>query len=253
MVTIATNGVVRMVCPEAIPPYERLDYGLFCWPYIDDRWIVGGFTKCGASALDWFARLLTDPPQDFDGLLAEAADSPAGSRGVTFMPYLMGRGTPHADPTAQGSFMGLTLAHQRGDLVRALLEGVAFALRDILEHFVEAGKPVRRVHIAGGGARSPLWRQIIADVLGHPVSYYAGDSTLGAAIVASVGLGLHPDFPLAVHAMTRALEETGTANADRYEDFYREFQRLRDRVYAVESPPLGNAINRVRATHQDGV
>jgi xylulokinase len=114
------------------------------------------------------------------------------------------------------------------------------------------GKTIRRVHISGGGARSPLWRQIIADVLGHPVSYYAGDSSLGAAIAASVSLGLHSDFQSAVDAMTRALEETGTADAVLYEDFYREFQRLRDRVYDLAPAQRGNANHRVRAIHQDG-
>jgi xylulokinase len=236
MVTVATNGVVRLVLGEPITPLDRLGYALFCWPYVDDLWMAGGFAKCGASALDWFARLLADPQPDFDRLFTEAAESPPGSRGVTFVPYLIGRGSPDADPTAQGSFLGLTLAHQRADLARAVLEGVAFALRDILEHFGYMGKTVRCVRISGGGARSPVWRQIVADVLGYPLRYYAGDSTLGAAIVASVGLGLHSDFLSAVGAMTHTLEEAVPVNTGAYDDFYHEFQRVRDRVY----PPDGN-------------
>jgi xylulokinase len=252
MVTIATNGVVRMVCSEPVSAYDRLDYALFCWPYVDDLWITGGFAKCGASALDWFARLLTDQPPDVEPLLAEAGNSVPGSRGVTFIPYLIGRGSPHANPTAQGGFLGLTLMHQRGDLVRAVLEGVAFALREILEHFEQVETNIRRVHISGGGARSPVWRQIMADVLGCSLQYYAGDSTLGAAIAASVGLGLHPDFQSAVHAMTRALEENTPVNAGHYDDLYLEFQRVRDRVYL----PNGNApdtIYRVPTTNRGGI
>jgi xylulokinase len=220
-----------MVLSEPVPPDDRLDYGLFCWPYVDDLWIVGGFAKCGASALDWFARLLTDESQDFDRLFAEADDSPPGSRGVTFVPYLMGRGSPDPNPAAQGSFLGLTLAHQRGDLARAVLEGVAFALRDILEHFGDMSKTIRRLRLSGGGARSPVWRQIIADVLGYPLHYYSGDSALGAAIVASVGLGLHRNFPMAVGAMTHVLEETVPVNTGIYDDLYRDFQRVRDHLY----------------------
>lgn len=250
MVTIATNGVVRLVLPEPVAPDDRLDYGLFCWPYVDDLWIAGGFAKCGASALDWFARLLTDQPQDFDRLFAEAGDAPPGSRGVTFMPYLIGRGTPYPDPAAQGSFLGLTLAHRRGDLVRAVLEGVAFALRDIFEHFTTMDAAVARMHISGGGARSPVWRQIIADVLGHDLHYYAGDSALGAAIVGSVGLGLHRNFPSAVGAMTHVLEETVPVNTGIYDDLYREFQRVRDRIY-MSGEPRRDALLGVR--NREGV
>ena len=103
-------------------------------------------------------------------LTKEAEAAPAGSDGLFFLPYLSGERTPHADPDARGCFVGLTLAHTRGHLVRSIMEGVTYSMRDSLEIIEGLGVPVKEIRASGGGSRSPLWRQIQADVFGVSVS-----------------------------------------------------------------------------------
>jgi xylulokinase len=245
-VTLATNGVARIVVEQPISPDTRLANGLFCWPYVNGTWVTGGFAKSAASALQWLAGVVNTGGSEayLDVALAESAA--AAGRDVIFLPYLMGRGTPHNDPEARGAFLNLTLATTRGDLFRAVLEGVAFALRDIFERLARLGPVPGRIHISGGGARSDLWRQIVADVLQRTVIYSAADSTLGAAIVAAVGLGLHRSFAEAVAAMTRALHES-IPRADttgRYARLYAEYQRLCDALYPGRESLVDRTITR---------
>jgi xylulokinase len=125
-----------------------------------------------------------------------------------FLPYLMGRGTPKDDPSATGSFVGLTLAADRADLVTAVLEGVAYTLRDVLEVLAKVNPMAPKLGITGGGARSALWRQIVADVLNRSLRYSDGDSCLGAAMLAAVGVGRHPTIEAACDAMQGISAET---------------------------------------------
>ena len=157
-----------------------------------------GVTQGAGISLRWMrdllgAQSLSEAGDPYDALTREASASPAGSRGLVWLPYLQGERTPHLDPNARGVLFGLTTAHQRGDVIRAVLEGVAFSLRDSLEIIQELGLPLRRVKIAGGGARSPLWRQIVADVLGHPISLEPEDRgpAFGAALLAGVSAGVY--------------------------------------------------------------
>jgi len=122
------------------------------------------------------------------------------------------------------------VATRRADLSRSVLEGVAFAIREIVEAFAHLGLPIQRIHITGGGARSLAWRQLMADVLGFDLAYIASDSTLGAAMVTAVGLGLQRDFPSAVSAMMHVLGETHPDRraAEVYERVYAQYRRLRD-------------------------
>lgn len=241
VLTLATSGVIRVVLPEAAPAAQRLAHNLFCWPYIPDRWIVGGHLKSAASALQWFTELKANPslsPTDgFASMLDAAAASPVGSRGVCFLPYLLGRGSPHANENAKGAFLGLTLAHTRGDLARAILEGVAFTYREVLDDFQQMGYNCAQIRMSGGGARSTLWRQILASVLERPLTYYAADSTLGAAIMAAVGVGCYADFQAATASMVHA-ETTTIPQPDQtshYAELFQQYQMLRDRLYPTQT------------------
>ena len=170
-------------------------------------------------------------------LLAEAEQSPPGSQRVIFLAYLMGRGSPDPNPAATGAFLGLTLNSQRGDLARAVLEGVAFEFRGLFDELLLLGQPCAGLRISGGGARSMLWRQILANVLARPLTYYTADSTLGAAIMAAVGSGYSAGLAEAVTAMVHP-GETATPTPDlvaRYADFYGDYQQWRTKVFPTRN------------------
>jgi xylulokinase len=135
-------------------------------------------------------------------LLTEAAAWPAGTEGLIFLPYLAGERTPHADPDARGAFVGLSIRHDRGALVRAVLEGVAFGLRDSLDLIRQLGVSPELGRVSGGGARSDLWLQIAASVLELPLERVAVDegAAFGAAILGGVAAQVWPDVRAAVAA-----------------------------------------------------
>jgi xylulokinase len=199
---------------------------------VDEHWIGGGFTCSGAGSLQWLADLLgvRRDPAAYDALLAEAADVPPGCRGVIFLPYLAGRGTPQANAALRGGFIHLGLEHGRAEMARAVLEGIALAVREIYQEFARLGLKAGPIRITGGGARSGLWRQIIADVLDRPVTRAGGDSTLGGAMVVAVGLGLYPDFSSAARAMVSELahEQPDPAGVSVYERIFEVFAEARD-------------------------
>lgn len=231
VLTLATAGVVRTVLAEPLAPHLRLMHNLFYWPYVGAQWIAGGQLKAAASALEWFARSHSGAP--LETLLAAAEESPPGSRGVNFLPYVMGRGSPDPDPAATGAFLGLTLNSQRGDLTRAVLEGVAFEFRSLLDELLLLGQPCAALRISGGGARSILWRQILANVLARPLTYYTADSTLGAAIMAAVGSGYSAGLAEAVAAMVHPGERTTAAPhlVARYAELYGDYQAWRAKIF----------------------
>lgn len=238
VLTLATSGVIRVVGDQAVDPILQHTHNLFCWPYLKGRWITGGHIKAAGTALQWLHDLLTSTTTEADlgYLLAQAAASPVGSRGVVFLPYLLGRGSPHADETAKGAFLGLSLGHGTSDLTRAVLEGVAFAYRDVLDDFVAMGHRITKLHISGGGAASPLWRQILADVLQRPLVYYSADSTLGAAMVAAIGVGYYADCDAAITGMVHPglrIEPDG-ATGRQHEAALQTYRAWRDRLYGKE-------------------
>jgi xylulokinase len=172
----------------------------------------------------------------YDDLLAPAANVPAGSDGLFFLPYLTGERTPHPDPNARGGFVGLTVRHTQAHLTRSVLEGVAFGLRDSFELMVDAGLgQIDQVRVAGGGARSPLWRQILADVLDTElvtVNTTEG-AAFGAALLAGVGGGAFPDVDAAVSATVRVTSRVVpgadvATYARRYPLYTQLYPRLRD-------------------------
>src|SRR5262249_22727960 len=165
----------------------------------------------------------------YDGLTAEAATAPAGAEGLLFLPYLTGERTPYPDPEARGVFLGLTLRHGRVHLIRAVLEGVAYGLRDSLELMRALGVTIEQVRVSGGGARSRLWRQILADVFESEIVVVNATegAAFGAALLAGVGVGTFASVPEAADRTIRVVDRV-TPSADRaiYADYYPVYRAL---------------------------
>jgi xylulokinase len=206
-VTIGTSGVVFAATDSpATDPAGRLH--TFCHA-IPGRWHVMGVTQAAGLSLRWFRDLLA-AGVSYDQLTGEAERVPPGADDLLWAPYLMGERTPHCDPNARAALVGLSASHGRGHIVRAILEGVAFSLRDTFSIFSELGVPVGSVRLGGGGSRSALWRQIQADVFGRPVDTVTADegAAYGAAILAAVGIGRWPTLDAACDALVRSATTT---------------------------------------------
>ncbi len=196
--TIGTSGVVFAATDRpALDKRGRVH--TFCHA-VPGRWHVMGVTQAAGLSLRWFRdrfgvaehAALKEKQDPYDLLCEEAANAPPGSDGALWTPYLMGERTPHLDPHARAALVGLTASHTRAHIIRAILEGVAFSLRDTLTLFAEMNVPVERIRLGGGGARAPLWRQIQADVYGQAVEILAAEegAAYGAALLAGVGGGV---------------------------------------------------------------
>jgi xylulokinase len=182
-----------------------------------------------AGSLRWF-RDTVAPGLPYPELVEPAADVPPGSDGLWFLPYLSGERSPHPDPLARGAFVGLTLAHDRRHLTRAVLEGVAFGLRDGLDLMVDAGMPApAQVRASGGGLASPTWTQILADVLGAEIATVntTEGAAFGAALLATPAAGWFASVEEAVTATVRVtpVAEPGT-NAEAYRDAHAAYRQL---------------------------
>jgi xylulokinase len=210
--TIGTSGVVFAASDAPVTdPLGRLH--TFCHA-IPGRWHVMGVTQAAGLSLRWFRDNFGvsggRASEPYDQLSAEAAKVPPGAGGVLWAPYLMGERTPHLDPDARAALIGLAADHTRANVVRAILEGVAFSLKDTLTIFNELGIPVRAIRVGGGGARSPLWRQIQADVYGQPVETVQAEegAAYGAALLAGVGAGVWSSVDAACDAVVRVAKRT---------------------------------------------
>lgn len=194
---LGTSGVVFATTPSAlIEPEGRLH--AFCHA-LPNRWHFMGVMLSAAGSLQWHRDAFA-PGISFDALVAEASIVPTGSEGLYFLPYLTGERTPHPDPLARGAWIGLTTRHTRGHLTRALLEGVAYGLRDSFELIKSAGLgDIAQVRASGGGVKSTLWRQILADVLNvELVTVNSSEgSAFGAALCAATGARAFPDIETA--------------------------------------------------------
>ena len=201
--TLGTSGVIFAHMENvAYDPHGRVH--TFCHA-VRDKWHVMGVTQGAGLSLQWFRNQFA-PGTSYDDLLAEAAQSSPGARGLYWLPYLMGERTPHLDAAARGGWIGLTAKHTRADLIRALIEGVTYSQKDGLDLVSALGVSVASVRASGGGARSPLWRQILADVFGKPVVTMASQegSALGAAILAMVATGEYSSVEEACRAIVQA-------------------------------------------------
>jgi xylulokinase len=205
--TIGTSGVVFAATSTPVrDPQGRIH--TFCHA-IPNCWHVMGVTQAAGLSLKWFREQFSangnSTVVSYDHLMEEAAKTPAGAEGLLWAPYLMGERTPHLDPNARGALVGLTAGHTRGHMIRAILEGVAFSLRDCLTIFSELQIPVASIRLGGGGARSPLWCQIQADIFGREVSVLQAEEgpAYGAALLAGVGVGAWPSVRNACEASVR--------------------------------------------------
>jgi xylulokinase len=215
--SIGTSGVVFVHSDSPqVDPEGRLH--TFCHA-VNGKWHMMGVTLAAGGSLQWFRNALCEQlaamakkrkVDVYDVLTEEAAVTPPGAEGLFFLPYLAGERTPHADPLARGAFVGLTLKHTRGDMVRSILEGVTYSLRDCLE-IIEAQKvAVKQIRASGGGARSTFWRQMQADVLNKTVVSMAADEgpAYGVALLAAVGAGEYNDIAEACDATVKTKAQT---------------------------------------------
>ena len=235
--TIGTSGVVFAATDHpALDPQGRLH--TFCHA-IPERWHVMGVTQAAGLSLRWFrdnfGTQANDVRDPYDRLADEAADVPPGCDGVLWAPYLMGERTPHLDPNARAALVGLAASHGRGHVVRAIMEGVAFSLRDTFSIFAEMKVPVTNIRLGGGGARSWLWRQIQADVYGHSVQLVEAEegAAYGAALLAGVGAGTWTTVDEACEQAVRLAREIEPHKAnvaimnEQYEAYRRLYPALR--------------------------
>ncbi|HVN14011.1 MAG TPA: FGGY-family carbohydrate kinase, partial [Kineosporiaceae bacterium] len=196
--SIGTSGALRVIAENAaVDPAG----GVFCYAFVPRRWCVGGAINNGGAVLAWANEALA-PDLGAGGqrqLVELAAQAPAGSAGLIMLPYLLGERAPHWSSLPLGAYVGLTRAHRREHLVRAALEGVCLQLSLVLGSMRAAGIEIREVRATGGFARSSLWRQLLADVLGLPIDFPAGHegSCFGAALLGMAALGSIPSMDVA--------------------------------------------------------
>jgi xylulokinase len=238
--SLGTSGVVFAATDQpSIEAGGRVH--AFCHA-VPGRWHMMGVMLSAAGSLRWLRDALA-PGASFQQLVASAAEVPAGSEGLLFLPYLTGERTPHPDPLARGAFVGLTVRHDLRHLTRAVLEGVAFGLRDGLDLMTRAGlPPPRQVRASGGGIRSPLWRQILADVLRTEVATVGVDegAAYGAALLAAVGSRWYADVEEACRSVVKVEPAAGPSGL---EDVYREGHERFRTLY----PALAPAFHATRA------
>jgi xylulokinase len=237
--TIGTSGVVFAATDRpTLDPKGRLH--TFCHA-IPNRWHVMGVTQAAGLSLKWFREQFgavgANRGSAYEQLSQEASTVEAGSGGVFWAPYLMGERTPHLDPDARAAFAGLSASHTRAHMVRAILEGVAFSLKDSFTIFDEIGVPVSQIRLGGGGARSGLWRQIQADVYGQDVEILAAEegAAYGAAILAGVGAGGWNSVDEACHAIVRVTARIAPQPADKttMQNAYRRYRRIYPALHSI--------------------
>jgi xylulokinase len=234
--TIGTSGVVFAATDRpALDPQGRLH--TFCHA-IPGRWHVMGVTQAAGLSLRWFrdrfgvsSGVATNAERDpYDVLADEASAAPAGSEGAFWLPYLMGERTPHLDPNARAALVGLTASHTRTHIIRAVMEGVAYSLKDTFTIFNEMKIPVTSIRLGGGGARSPLWRQIQADVYAREVEVVAAEegAAYGAAILAGVGVAAWNSVDEACDGVVRVAARIAPNHADSktMQHSYRTYRKL---------------------------
>jgi xylulokinase len=234
-------GTAEPVCAVSAEPRSDPTMLVECHPHAaPGTWLMENPGIVSGGNLRWWRDQFGQPEKDaeargdgdaYDLLAMAAARIPPGSEGLIFLPCMQGAMAPEWNGAARGNFYGLTLAHSRAHLTRALLEASAFALRDILDAIRGTGLKVGRITTVAGGAKSPLWRQIKADVSGLPVRVPENVETTaaGAAILAAVGAGMHRDVSSAAGAMVDYQQEEqqpNPASREAYEDAYRRYREL---------------------------
>lgn len=232
--SLGTSGVVFGHSDE--PQYDRQGrLHTFCHA-VHGKWHMMGVTLSAAGSLQWFVNQMcteltnnkkADP---YSIINAEAEAVPAGSEGLYFLPYLAGERTPHADPFARGAFIGLTNEHGRGHMARAVMEGVTYSLKESLSILAELNVPIKEIRVSGGGAKSTLWKQIMADSFGHKACTINAEQgpAFGVALLAAVGDGAYKNIEEACKATIHVVDKVAPKKADqrRYEKSFPIYQSL---------------------------
>jgi xylulokinase len=247
-VTIGTSGVVFAATNQ-----YRFDLTGKLHAYchaVPDTWHLMGVTLSAGGSLRWFRDALCDSERAeaqrtgrdvYDIITELAATAPAGSDGLLFLPYFTGERTPHADPNARGVFFGLSLRHTKAHMARAVLEGVTFSLRECLDLLCKLGQSCSRVRVSGGGSRSALWRQMMADVFGTEIVEVnvTQGAAYGAALLAGVGTGVYTNEE---QACANAVHETGSTkpgpDTGKYAESYERYRAL----YPALAPEFKRAV-----------
>ena len=226
-ITLGTSGVVFTTNDEPrVEPQGRLH--AFCHA-VPNKWHFMGVMLSAAGSLNWYRDTFT-PNVSYENLLMEAETVPSGCGGLLFLPYLSGERTPYPDPMARGSWVGLSLMHQRGHITRSVLEGVGFGFKDYFNLIQQTGvKNITQVHISGGGARSSLWQHILADVLNTEL--VTVNTTEGAAydaaLLAGVGANAWDNVLETCDSVIKVVEKT-SPNIDQIESFEYWYSCYRD-------------------------
>jgi xylulokinase len=234
-VTLGTAGLAILCVDQAVSGFGGM---LITNHAGHGRWEIEGLSNAAASSLRWFRDVIgthereqetAGGPNAYQALDALAASAPPGSKGLLYLPYLATAATPRWNPDARGAFLGLSFAHGRGELTRAVMEGVVLEIRDMLEAWLHAGLRVDVLRIGGGATRSRLWCQIQADVYGRPVELLACDDStgLGSALLGGLGAGVFPSLEEGVAAMVQpaGLIEPNAQCQRRYSDLYAAYVR----------------------------
>jgi xylulokinase len=235
-IVLGTSGVVFSALPAfAVDPHARAH--VFCHA-VPGVWHAMGVMLSAAGSLQWFRDAVTRG-ESYDTMLAEAEKWQPTVEGLSFLPYLAGERTPHADPNARAAFTGLSLRHDRGAMVRAVLEGVAYGLRDSLEILRQLGVEPTVGRVSGGGARSPLWVRILASILHLPLerTEIEAGSAFGAALLAGVSAGVFANVEEAVHRCVRVTDvvEPDPTWVDAYDAGYDRFRSLYPALRPLEA------------------
>ena len=237
-VTLGTGG--QIFAPFSKPIYDsQLRTHTFCHAAKDTWYVMGAILNC-CLAQNWFFDKVLNT-HDFREMHRQAAEVAPGSGGLFFLPYLTGERTPHLNPEARGMFFGLTLGHDRASMTRAVVEGISYALADAMDCILRLNPRVDRLVLSGGGARSGLWKQIIADMLDRPIHTTNMDEQagIGAAICAMVATGAYGSLSEACETIVRY--EDGCVEPIReHTQLYREWQQTYRALYEANLPFFSN-------------
>ena len=236
IVKLGTAANVNLVTDRPYPSFQAMTYR----HVVPDRWFTITATNSGAVTMRWFrdtfCRLEVQQAKKqgisiYELINRLAEDIPAGAQGLIFHPYLMGERSPHWDPMLRGDFIGVSQQHGTHHFARAVLEGVAYSIRDCLNVVDSLGQRVTAYYLIGGGAKSPLWRQILCDVLGHPLTRPAvEDTAFGAAMLAGVAVGVFADWHEAVQTCSQVEEELkpDAAAHELYSEYFDIYRAVAD-------------------------
>ncbi len=238
-ISLGTSGVVFATTDSpSIEPNGRLH--AFCHS-VPNKWHLMGVMLSAAGSLRWHRDTFA-PTAEYEKLIEATKNIPAGSDGLFFLPYLTGERTPHPDPLARGAFVGMTIRHTLPHFTKAVLEGVSFGLRDSFELMKEAGlNNISQVRVTGGGAKSPVWRQILADVLNAEVVTVnaAEGAAYGAALLAGTGAGV---FRSVEEACEASIQITGRVQPSEHQKAYENFYALYQGLYPALKKTFHNVI-----------